>query len=173
MIFFFGCIIVLFRVSEKEIDQRIVHDVCELDEKVQFIKRHLGVLSSFNPQEERQQAREFVLHYLKDDGVFLARLLSFNSSDLVVTEIINQLWTRYKTVNRLYATVHPQRPTSLINNENTSIPATNNNTNLHQHLPPPPPARQRPTRIPPLPLPDYINHQSLPKNDKSSTDTDV
>ena len=91
-----------------------------LGEKVHFIKRHLGIMSSFNPQEERQQAREFVLNYLKDDGVFLTRLLSINSSDLVVTEIINQLWIRYKTANRLYATVNPQRhiqTTQIINNE--------------------------------------------------------
>ena len=65
-------------------------------EKIRFIKRHLGIMSSFNPEDEREQAREFVLHYLKDDGVFLTRLLSINSSDLLVTELINQLWLRYK-----------------------------------------------------------------------------
>ena len=142
----------------------------DVDEKVQFIKRHLGIMSSFNPQEERQQAREFVLHYLKDDGVFLVRLLSINSSDLVVTEIINQLWTRYKNASRLYATVHPQRQTAMINNEtnnNTSIPGNNH----QQQLPPPP--RQRPSRIPPPLLPDYINHHPSAKNDKSPKDTDV
>jgi len=133
-------------------------------------------MSSFNPQEERQQAREFVLHYLKDDGVFLTRLLSINSSDLVVTEIINQLWIRYKTANRLYASVNPQRhiPTTQItnteNNINTSTPGPNlnyqnGNTNHHQ--------RQRPSRIPPLPLPTYINHHQYSKNEKSSKDTDV
>jgi len=118
-------------------------------------------MSSFNPQEERQQAREFVLHYLKDDGVFLARLLSINSSDLVVTEIINQLWIRYKTANRLYATVNPRRSTQI---ENTSILETNFN---HQ--------RQKPSRIPPPPppLPAYINHHPYAKNEKSSKDTDV
>jgi hypothetical protein len=151
-----------------------------LGEKVHFIKRHLGIMSSFNPQEERQQAREFVLHYLKDDGVFLTRLLSLNSSDLVVTEIINQLWIRYKTANRLYSTVNPQRQ-----NHNT-IPATNDtidtintstqgintnyqNGNTNHH-------RQKPSRIPSLPIPAYINHH-YSKNEKSekksSKDTDV
>ena len=140
-------------------------------------------MSSFNPQEERQQAREFVLHYLKDDGVFLTRLLSLNSSDLVVTEIINQLWIRYKTVNRLYSTVNTQRhnhnvPTSdIINNEtniNTSTLGINSNyQNGHTNY-----QRQRPSRIPPPPLPTYKNHhQHLSKTDKSenksSKDTDV
>lgn len=53
-------------------------------------------MSSFNPEDEREQAKDFVVHYLKDDGVFLTRLLSINSSDLLVTELINQLWLRYK-----------------------------------------------------------------------------
>jgi hypothetical protein len=126
-------------------------------------------MSSFNPQEERQQAREFVLHYLKDDGVFLTRLLSINSSDLVVTEIINQLWIRYKTANRLYATVNPQRhipTTPITNNEKNSNTSTNyQNGNANQ--------RQKPARIPPPSLPAYINHQHYSKNDKSSKDTDV
>lgn len=139
-------------------------------------------MSSFNPQEERQQARDFVLHYLKDDGVFLTRLLSLNSSDLVVTEIINQLWIRYKNANRLYSTVNPQRhnhnipTTQITNNENnintstlgTNINYQNGNTNSQ---------RQRPSRIPSLPLPTYINHHQYSKNEKSekksSKDTDV
>ncbi|CAF4902798.1 unnamed protein product, partial [Rotaria socialis] len=74
------------------------------------------------------------------------RLLSLNSSDLVVTEIINQLWIRYKTVNQLYSTVNTQRPnsnipnTEIINNENnvntstlgTDINYENANTNNHR-----------------------------------------
>jgi len=124
-------------------------------EKVHFVKRHLGIMSSFNPQEERQIARDFVLHYLKDDGVFVTRLLSVNSSDLVVTEIINQLWIRFKTANRLYND----------NNIDTSILGTNinyQNGNISNN-------RQRLSRIPPPTLPLFsqrkINQQS--KNDKS------
>jgi len=117
------------------------------DEKIKFIKRHLGIMSPFNAQEERQQARDFVLQYLKDDGVFLTRLLSINSSDLVVTEIINQLWLRFKTANRLYSTVNTQRIRSTIEENN-----------------------QRPSRIPSA----YVNHQQYSKIDKTiSKDTDV
>lgn len=68
-------------------------------------------MSAFNPQDERQQAREFILHYLKDDGVFLTRLLSLNSSDLVVTELLNQLWLRYKAASRLYSGVQQEGAT--------------------------------------------------------------
>jgi hypothetical protein len=131
-------------------------------------------MSSFNPQEERQLVRDFVLHYLKDDGVFVTRLLSVNSSDLVVTEIINQLWIRFKTANRLYSTSQNSNETN--NNIDTSINYQNGNTLNHN--------RQRLSRIPPPSLPFFsqrtINQQS--KNDKtenihektkSAKDTDV
>ena len=132
-------------------------------------------MSSFNPQEERQQAREFVLHYLKDDGVFLARLLSINSSDLVVTEIINQLWIRYKTTNRLYATVNPQRsiPTTQITNNENNLNTSTLGSNSNYQNGNPNHQRQRPSRIPPPPIPAYINHQQYSKIEKSSKDTDV
>ncbi|CAF3412344.1 unnamed protein product [Rotaria socialis] len=152
-------------------------------EKVRFIKRHLGIMSPFNPKEERQEARDFVLHYLKDDGVLLTRLLSLNSSDLVVTEIINQLWIRYKTVNQLYSTVNTQRPnsnipnTEIINNENnvntstlgTDINYENANTNNH---------RQRSSHMPSLLLSStnktYHHYSKSEKSEnKSSKDTDV
>ncbi|CAF0927638.1 unnamed protein product [Adineta ricciae] len=142
------------------------------NEKVRFIRRHLGIMSSFHPQEERQLARNFVLHYLKDDGVFVTRLLSANSSDLVVTEIINQLWIRFKTTNHLYPTTHNQHPNSTENNIDTSIFGTNvtyqngNTSNLNH--------RQRPSRIPPPPLPPFARRltQQLSTNDKPETISD-
>lgn len=140
-------------------------------------------MSSFHPQEERQLARDFVLHYLKDDGVFVTRLLSVNSSDLVVTEIINQLWTRFKTASRLYSSSqnHHQIPND--NNINTSTLGANTayqngNTTMNNSQ------RQRLARIPPPPLPSFLHrtvHQTT-INDKSenihdstkaSKDTDV
>ncbi|CAF2504616.1 unnamed protein product [Rotaria sp. Silwood2] len=139
-------------------------------------------MSSFNPKEERQEARDFVLHYLKDDGVLLTRLLSLNSSDLVVTEIINQLWTRYKTVNRLYSTVNPQRhhqniPTSEITNNENNINTSTQETNLNYQNGNKNSHRQRASRIPPLSLLTNNNQQQYSKNEKSenksSKDTDV
>jgi hypothetical protein len=143
-------------------------------------------MSSFHPQEERQLARDFVLHYLKDDGVFVTRLLSVNSSDLVVTEIINQLWLRFKTANRLYSSSQIQHQNLNDNNNiDTSIQGINTNyqngntsiNNNHNN-------RQRLSRIPPPPLPLFtqriINQplknektENIQDNIKSAKDTDV
>ena len=150
---------------------------------MQFVKRHLGIMSAFHPQEERQLARDFVLHYLKDDGVFVTRLLSINSSDLVVTEIINQLWIRFKTANRLYSSSQSQHQSSNDENIDTSISGTNlippnGNTTMNNNN-----QRPRLSRIPP-PLPLFTQrtiHQqaknekseSIHDNTKSAKDTDV
>jgi hypothetical protein len=96
-------------------------------------------MSAFNPHEERQIARDFVLHYLKDDGVFVTRLLSVNSSDLVVTEIINQLWIRFKTANRLYSSSQNSNDnvintSTLGTNINYQNDHTSNNINQRHHL---------------------------------------
>ena len=122
-------------------------------EKIHFVKRHLGIMSAFNPQDERQQAREFILHYLKDDGVFLTRLLSLNSSDLVVTELLNQLWLRYKAASRLYSGVQQEGAT---------------------RRPSPPDNRPRTTRIPLPSLPILFPAQASSSHEASSSkDTDV
>lgn len=141
-------------------------------------------MSSFNHKEERQEAREFVLHYLKDDGVLLTRLLSLNSSDLVVTEIINQLWIRYKTMNKLYSNVTPQRQnpsqtptTESINNEN-NINTSTQGININYESSNTTNSRQKLSRIPPI-LSSSINktyhHYSKPEKseNKSAKDTDV
>lgn len=40
--------------------------------------------------------KEFTFKYLKDDGIFAMRLMATNTSDLIVTEIISELWKNYK-----------------------------------------------------------------------------
>ena len=143
-------------------------------------------MSSFHPQEERQLARDFVLHYLKDDGVFVTRLLSLNSSDLVVTEIINQLWLRYKAANRLYSSSQGSRTAELAAGNPAAAPLSSNGSNSHMtnesqrqrssRIPPPPP--------PPPPLPPFVQRSKSQQlktaidsgheqGGKSAKDTDV
>jgi len=139
-------------------------------EKVRFIKRHLGIMSSFHPQEERQLARDFVLHYLKDDGVFVTRLLSLNSSDLVVTEIINQLWLRYKAANRLYSSSQGSRTADLSSGNPAAVPLSGNGSNSHTTNES---QRQRLSRIPlspPPPLPPFVQ-RSKSQQLKTATDS--
>ncbi|CAF1214199.1 unnamed protein product, partial [Didymodactylos carnosus] len=130
-------------------------------EKVHFIKRHLGIMSAYNPHDEKQQAREFVLHYLKDDGVFVCRLLAINASDLVVTEIINELWKRYKTRSYNFRDNRDTFPNGGDNKPHT----TTQQKIITTKIPPPPP-------LPPLP--SFRTTTTMgEKTDPTAKDTDV
>jgi hypothetical protein len=47
-------------------------------------------------QREKKLMREFAFNYLKDDGIFAMRILASNASDLIVTEIMSELWKNFK-----------------------------------------------------------------------------
>lgn len=62
-----------------------------------YIKKRLELMQS-DTHLRRMPAKEFIHRYLQHDGVLILRLLAYNSSDLVVTELIQQLWQFYKRV---------------------------------------------------------------------------
>ncbi|XP_029655413.1 uncharacterized protein LOC115229143 [Octopus sinensis] len=40
--------------------------------------------------------RDFVLNYLRSDGVFAMRLISHNSTDIVVTDLVSAMYENFK-----------------------------------------------------------------------------
>ena len=62
-----------------------------------YIKKRLELMQS-DTHLRRMPAKDFIHRYLQHDGVLILRLLAYNSSDLVVTELIQQLWQFYKRV---------------------------------------------------------------------------
>lgn len=47
-------------------------------------------------EKEKRLMRDFTFSYLKDDGVFALRIMASSASDLIVTEIMSELWKNYK-----------------------------------------------------------------------------
>ena len=47
-------------------------------------------------EKEKRLMREFTFSYLKDDGIFAMRILAASASDLIVTEIVSELWKNFK-----------------------------------------------------------------------------
>lgn len=47
-------------------------------------------------EKEKKLMKEFTFSYLKDDGVFAMRILASSASDLIVTEVISELWKNFK-----------------------------------------------------------------------------
>ena len=82
-------------------------------DKLRFIKRHLDIYNYYSPSSQQQQSnnndfeyidiekekklmKEFTFNYLKDDGIFAMRIMASSASDLIVTEIISELWKNFR-----------------------------------------------------------------------------
>jgi hypothetical protein len=72
--------------------------------RLRFIRRYLNVRDerrrNTNDLDKDGRLRHFVLEYLKQDGVFLLRIVKKNTNDLIVGELITSLWGQYKRNNR-------------------------------------------------------------------------
>ncbi len=72
---------------------------------------------NFSDNEEKRLFKKFVNNYLREDGVLALRLLSRNSQDLIVSEVIANLFRLYKEQNRQ----QKQQQTRIFNKQNTEI----------------------------------------------------
>lgn len=59
------------------------------------IKKYL-MLNNPENFRENEQSKKFVEKYLKSDGVLVLWLLGHNSSDIIVMDLIQELWTKYQ-----------------------------------------------------------------------------
>lgn len=65
--------------------------------RYEHIKKYL-MLNHPENFRENNQCRKFVEKYLKTDGVLVIWLLGHNSSDIIVMELIQELWTKYRRI---------------------------------------------------------------------------
>ena len=63
-----------------------------------YIRKHLKIMDKLNRDSERDRkmCRKFSDLYLRQDGVFVLKLVAKNSTDLVVADIIAALWDNYR-----------------------------------------------------------------------------
>jgi hypothetical protein len=59
-------------------------------------KKNANQFEYVDVEKEKKLIREFTFKYLKDDGIFAMRILASSASDLIVTEIISELWRSFK-----------------------------------------------------------------------------
>jgi hypothetical protein len=65
-----------------------------------FVEKYLrvtGVISDYSTVRDQRLLSDFISKFLRPDGVFLLRLIQTNGGDLLVGEIINALFSRYRT----------------------------------------------------------------------------
>ena len=64
-----------------------------------FIRKHLLIMDKIDPDSsaDADLAKRFVHDYLKQDGVFIIRLVGENSNGIVVSELVSHLFDMYKS----------------------------------------------------------------------------
>ncbi len=48
------------------------------------------------PDEDKKKREKFVNEYLRQDGIFLLRLIGHNTNTMTVTEIVKSLWSLWE-----------------------------------------------------------------------------
>lgn len=62
-----------------------------------YIAKYLKATELIFTSEEKKMVHRFTSEYLRDDGFFVLRLVGKNSTDLVLADLVNELWKLYKT----------------------------------------------------------------------------
>ena len=65
---------------------------------MKFVCRYLSVAEERRKSKDSNEDRyeDFVNHYLKQDGVFILRIVKKNTNDFIVGELISALWKNYE-----------------------------------------------------------------------------
>lgn len=72
--------------------------------RYKYVKKYLKISDNIRNKADAKLARKFANEYLRDDGVFVLRVVSKNASELVLTDLVNYLWLLYK--ENPYALTH-------------------------------------------------------------------
>ncbi|NP_001191578.1 pannexin 3 [Aplysia californica] len=67
-----------------------------LRNRVAYVKKYLKILDEIRSEEEKKLVRKFADQYLRDDGVFILRIIARNTSDILLSDIVRKLWGIYK-----------------------------------------------------------------------------
>ncbi|TPP58381.1 Innexin [Fasciola gigantica] len=65
-----------------------------LRNRVYFIKKFLRIHEQFQ-KADKLLLKSFTREYLRHDGVFLLRMISMNSGDVITSEVVSELWKMY------------------------------------------------------------------------------
>lgn len=64
--------------------------------RIRYLKKFLRINDCYKSELDKKMAVKFAEQYLRQDGVFVLRLVGKNANDVLVSEIILQLWNHYR-----------------------------------------------------------------------------
>jgi len=69
-----------------------------------YITNYLNLNTKHERFKRNVLVKRFVYDYLSADGILILRLISENISDLITSEVVNELWNEYKKLVNLSPT---------------------------------------------------------------------
>lgn len=69
--------------------------------RVKFVKKYLRIVEAIHGSADKQMCSRFADDYLRDDGIFVLRIVAKNSNDILLADLIHSLWEIYTKRNRL------------------------------------------------------------------------
>ena len=93
------------------------------ENRTRYVKKYLKLCNEISTGFDRKLARKFADDYLRNDGIFVLRVIEKNSSGMVLADLIISLWKLFKEE---YGTAH--KPVTVVNGADTV--QTKNEKNL-------------------------------------------
>lgn len=69
--------------------------------RISYIKKYMKLLNKIQEEKDKLQIRKFSDKYLRDDGVFILRLIARNTNAVLVSEIISKLWEIFQEKSKI------------------------------------------------------------------------
>jgi hypothetical protein len=64
--------------------------------RVAYVKKFLKVNDQLHGEDEKRLCRKFANDYLRDDGLFVLRIVARNTNSILLTDLVMCLWGIYK-----------------------------------------------------------------------------
>lgn len=64
--------------------------------RIRYLKKFLRVNECYKTELDKKMAVKFADQYLRHDGIFVLRLVGKNANDVLVSELVLQLWNHYR-----------------------------------------------------------------------------
>ena len=65
-------------------------------DQARYVRHHLTAMGKLPGKEDRKLVSKFVTNYLKQDGILVLRLVGINSSQMVVAELLAELYNHWR-----------------------------------------------------------------------------
>ena len=63
--------------------------------RVTIVKKYLKISEKLQGQSDKKLCRRFADQHLRDDGIFVLRIVEKNSNDILMTDLVNKMWEIY------------------------------------------------------------------------------